>query len=287
VNPAPRLEDWIGKSETREETIALEPALRFHATIDDEGPLPRAGMPLPPMWHWLYFLPVTSTREIGEDGHPRRGGFLPPVSLPRRMFAGSRIEFHAPLLIGERAVRHREVVSIERKTGREGPLIFVGVRERTEAGGRLCIDEHQTIVYREIGSPVPPPPAQAAWPDPPAGTWTRVVTPNSVLMFRFAALTFNAHRIHYDRTYTREVEGYPGLVVQGPLVAMLLMQLARQHTNATVTAFTFRARAPLFDLAPFRLNGREKAGVVSLWAERADQVRAMEAEARLSRESVT
>lgn len=276
------LRAWVGKTESSEEAVTLDPALRFHATLDDEGPAPRAGGELPPLWHWLYFLPKPATREIGVDGHARRGGFMPPVELPRRMFAGSQMDFHAPLIIGGSAHRAREVISVECKDGRDGPLVFVGVRERIEMSGRLCVEERQTIVYRNVGALGAAPPLETQWAPAPAGAWTRVITPDPVLMFRFAALTFNAHRIHYDRPYAMQEEGYPGLIVQGPLVAMLLLELVRHNDSRRVASYSFRSRAPLFDLAPFRLTGLTQEARVELLAEGPGGVRAMEAEAVFS-----
>jgi 3-methylfumaryl-CoA hydratase len=282
VEDIEHLRQWIGKSEVAEETIALAPALRLLATLDDEGPPLRAGDPLPPLWHWLYFLSGVPTREIGTDGHARRGGFLPPVQLPRRMFAGARIVFHAPLRIGDSARRHREVLSIEPKEGRDGPLVFVGVTERIEQGGVVCIEEQQTIVYRGRGVARSAAALTPGWPQPPAGSWVRTMTPNPALLFRFSALTFNAHRIHYDRTYAMDEEGYPGLVVHGTLLALLLMELVRRNDARQVTHFSFRALAPLFDLAPFRLIGTANAQRVTLIAEGPGGARATEAEAILA-----
>jgi 3-methylfumaryl-CoA hydratase len=276
------LRQWIGSSESSEEAIAPAPALRLLATLDDEDTLLHLGDPLPPLWHWLYFLPNAPTREIGADGHARRGGFLPPVQLPRRMFAGARIAFRAPLLIGETARRHREVVSVEQKDGRDGPLIFVGVRERIEQGKLSCIEEQQTIVYRGPGGTPAAAAVTPSWPQPPEGAWIRTMLPNPALLFRFSALTFNAHRIHYDRMYATGEEGYPGLVVHGTLLAVLLMELVRRNDTRQVTHFSFRAQAPLFDLAPFRLVGNANAQRVTLTAEGPDGARATEAEAILA-----
>lgn len=276
------LRQWVGRSETSWETLALEPALRFIATLDDEVTQLRAHDALPPLWHWLYFLPDAPTRDIGADGHPRRGGFLPPVGLPRRMFAGSNVTFHAPLLIGELAERRREVVSVEEKSGRNGPLVFVTVGEQIMQLGRLCIEEQQTIVYRSPGPPPPAPPAIPSWPEPPSGAWVRTLTPDPALLFRFSALTFNAHRIHYDRMYARNEEGYPGLVVHGTLLALLLMELARHHETRRVRQFSFRALRPVFDLSPFRLVGTPGAGCITLAAQGPDGTTATEAEVSLA-----
>lgn len=276
------LRQWVGRSETSQETLALEPALRFIATLDDEVTQLRAHDALPPLWHWLYFLPDAQTRDIGADGHARRGSFLPPVALPRRMFAGSNVTFHAPLLIGELAQRRREVMSVEAKAGRNGPLVFVTVGEQIMQRGRLCIEEQQTIVYCSPGPPPQAPPARPSWPEPPSGAWVRTVTPDPVLLFRFSALTFNAHRIHYDRMYAMSEEGYPGLVVHGTLVALLLIELTRRHESRRVRQFSFRALRPVFDLAPLRLLGAPGAGSIALVAQGPDGVAATEAEVILA-----
>jgi 3-methylfumaryl-CoA hydratase len=278
--------DWVGRQERREETLAVEPAQAAQATLDLPGPPLRPGDALPPLWHWFHFLPRVAGAEIGPDGHPRRGGFLPPVELPRRMFAGARLSFHQPLILGRPAARTGTIHSVSEKRGASGSLAFVTVGYSIEQDGRLCLEEEQDIVYREPGAPVPAP-VPAPWPDPPAGAWSRTVTPDPVLLFRFSALTFNAHRIHYDRPYAMGQEGYPGLVVHGPLTALLLLELVRGHSERPVTGFSFRGRAPLFDLAPFRLLGRPDAGGsddgrVELEAHGPDGTLAMTASAQLA-----
>jgi 3-methylfumaryl-CoA hydratase len=276
------LRQWIGRSECSEETIALAPALRLLATLDDEDTQLQVQDPLPPLWHWLYFLPDAPTREIGPDGHARRGGFMPPVALPRRMFAGSQVAWRAPLAIGATARRTREVISVEQKDGRDGPLIFVVVDERIEQDQRVCIEERQTIVYRGPGVTHVAAAAAPSWPPPPAGSWVRILTPAPALLFRFSALTFNAHRIHYDRAYAVGEEGYPGLVVHGTLLALLLMELVRRNERRPVTHFSFRARAPLFDLVPLRLVASISSQRAVLTAEGPDGTPATEAEALLA-----
>lgn len=245
-------EDWIGSTEQLEENIALAPVQSLAATLDDSDSSFHAGDPLPPLWQWLYFLPRAPQSKIGIDGHPQRGGFLPPVTLPRRMFAGARMQFNTPLRIGQAAVREGTVIKVQQKDGKSGQLVFVTVRYRIHQGDQICIEEEQDIVYREPGAPVPPP-TPVDWPQPPANAWTKTITPDPVLLFRFSALTFNAHRIHYDRPYATKEEGYPGLVVHGPLTAIQLMELVRHNAARPVTTFEFRGQAPLFDLAPYRL----------------------------------
>ncbi len=244
--------EWIGNTDTVEDHIGLFPAQALAATLDDATAF-EPGAPLPPVWHWFYFLPKAPQSKLGPDGHPERGGFMPPIELPRRMFAGARMRFHQPLVIGQPARRDAEILKVSQKTGRTGTLAFVTVGYKIHQDGALCIEEEQDIVYREPGAPVPAPEVVELLP-PPAGAWTRTVTPDPRLLFRFSALTFNAHRIHYDRPYATGEEGYPGLVVHGPLTAILLMELVRHNAGRPATGFSFRGQAPLFDLAPFRLT---------------------------------
>jgi 3-methylfumaryl-CoA hydratase len=261
--------DWVGSTEEAEELIALAPVQAAAATLDDTTTEFAVGSPLPPLWQWFFFLPRVPQSGLGPDGHPQRAGFMPPVELPRRMFAGARMRFLRPLVIGKPAHRQSVIRAVSEKEGRTGSLVFVTVAHAIRQDGATCIEEEQDIVYRETGAAVTAPlPCELA--PAPAGSWTRMVIPDPTLLFRFAALTFNAHRIHYDRTYATTVEGYPGLVVQGPLTAVLLMELVRCHARRPVTAFTFRARAPLFDLAPFRLIGTPVGDRVHLEAQGPD-----------------
>jgi 3-methylfumaryl-CoA hydratase len=261
--------DWVGRTEEAEELIALAPVQAAAAILDDPTTEFAAGSPLPPLWQWFFFLPRVPQSGLGTDGHPQRAGFMPPVELPRRMFAGARMRFLRPLVIGKPAQRRSVIRAVSEKEGRTGKLVFVTVAHAIRQDGATCIEEEQDIVYREAGAPIEAPrPCELA--PAPAGSWTRMIIPDPTLLFRFAALTFNAHRIHYDRTYATTVEGYPGLVVQGPLTALLLMELVRCHAGRAVTAFTFRALAPLFDLAPFRLIGTPDGYQVHLEAQGPD-----------------
>ena len=275
------LRSWIGREETVEDSVTRVPIRALSATLDRDDPAPRDGDMLPPLWHWLYFLPVHRQSEIGPDGHPTRGGFLPPVPLPRRMWAGSRFEFRAPLRIGENIQRVSRIADVTMKSGRTGPLVFVLVRhEITGERGGSFTEEHD-IVYR--GEALPGEPAPAPKQAPATSAWRRDITPDDVLLFRYSALTFNGHRIHYDRRYVTEVEGYPGLIVHGPLIATLLMDLLRRNTDASVKSFTFRAMKPLFDIAPFAVcGGPTDDGGVSLWARDAEGNLCMQAEATLA-----
>ncbi len=274
----PELSSWVGRTEVREDLITPGPAMRMLATLDDTDTTLSENSHLPQLWHWLYFLPGAPRRELGRDGHARRGGFLPPVDLPRRMFAGGQFRFPSPLLLGHPAQRHSEIVSVEAKRGRSGPLVFVRVRHRFTQHGRLCVEEVRDIVYRGHG----PRPAAAVsaveWAEPPAGTEARIVDPDPVLLFRFSALTFNSHRIHYDHTYVTDEERYPGLLVHGPLLAILLMEFLRREGRPADT-FDFRFRAPLFCGTPFRVLAKPEDERVALWAEGPDGGVAVEAEA--------
>jgi len=277
------LKQWTGKTESRSDLAAATPVQALAATLDRDDAAPEAGDAVPPCWHWLYFLPLHRQSEIGPDGHPQRGGFLPPVPLPRRMWAGSRIEFVRPLAVGSAITRHSRIADVSGKEGRSGPLVFVRVRhEISDADGICVVDEHD-IVYRENPKPGDPVPAAQLAPADPE--WTRTIHPDDVLLFRYSALTFNGHRIHYDRRYVTEVEGYPGLVVHGPLIATLLLDLLRRSVpDAKLLRFAFRAVKPLFDIAPFQVCGR-RAGdgkTIQLWAQDADGALAMDATATLA-----
>jgi len=263
------LKAWNGRTETLHDTVTAAPVRALRATLDHPGADVDIGTPLPPLWHWLYFLPMHRQSEIGPDGHAKRGGFLPPVPLPRRMWAGSQFEFRAPIRVGDPIARTSTIVDVAEKSGRSGPLVFVKVRHELRCNGAAepALLEHHDIVYREAqrADDVPVPP-QAA---PTDATWRRTVVPDDVLLFRYSALTFNGHRIHYDRKYVTEVEGYPGLIVHGPLIATLLLDLLHhQRPDARVLSFRFKAVRPTFDLHAFQVCGAPQAdGRVHLWAQ--------------------
>lgn len=268
---------WTGRSETLDDVVTATPYAALSATLDwpvatgahqDNAGRPAAGTALPYLWHWLYFLPIYPQSEIGADGHAKRGGFLPPVPLPRRMWAGSDFEFHEPLLVGDALSRTSTIVGIKEKSGRTGNLIFVKVRHEIRRNGAqtAALTEHHNIVYRDAPKPgdITPPP-QAT---PVECAWQRNIVPDDVLLFRYSALTFNGHRIHYDRKYVTEVEGYPGLIVHGPLIATLLMDLLRrQKPDAQVARFEFKAVRPTFDIHPFSVHGQpsDDGKTVRLW----------------------
>jgi 3-methylfumaryl-CoA hydratase len=261
---------WVGRTETLHDTIGPTPVAALSATLDHPAVPVAAGTVLPPLWHWLYFLPLHRQSEIGPDGHARRGGFLPPVPLPRRMWAGSQLEFISPVRVGDRVARHSTIEDVTIKQGRTGQLVFVKVRHelRCNGAGEAALIEFHDIVYREARSPAEAEPPPQPAPSGPA--WQREVVPDDVLLFRYSALTFNGHRIHYDRRYVTQTEGYPGLVVHGPLIATLLLDLLlRQMPAADVASFRFKAVRPTFDLHPFRVNGSLAADgkTVRLWAQ--------------------
>jgi 3-methylfumaryl-CoA hydratase len=270
--------DWVGRSESYIDGLEPWRARAAAAMLDREDLEIEAGTPLPPLWHWFYFLATASQSRLALDGHPERGGFMPPIELPRRMFAGSRMSFHHPLRLGRPAERRATIRDVQEKSGRSGRLAFVTVDYQFWQDDELCIDEQQDIVYRETGAPVPPPEVVAP-PPPEAGEWTRDVLADPRLLFRFSALTFNAHRIHYDRDYARDEEGYPGLIVHGPLTAMLLADLVQRNTSGRIASFSFRGAAPLFDLAPVRLRGRQDGEAVALEARGPDERLALSATA--------
>lgn len=282
-----KLQSWQERSETMSDIITAAPLRALSATLDRDDPVPEDGSAVPALWHWLYFLPHARQSEIGPDGHPRRGGFLPPVPLPRRMWAGGRLRWEAdnPLRLGQQVQRISTIRSVQHKTGRSGELLFVLVEHQFLNHDGLALVEEHDIVYRAAarpGDPVPPP------QQPPlAGqaAWSRSIVLDDILLFRYSALTFNGHRIHYDRQYVTQVEGYPGLIVHGPLIATLLLDLLRrQLPGARVVAFDFKALRPTFDLHPFSVHGkpREDGRTIDLWAQDHEGLLTMQATATVA-----
>jgi 3-methylfumaryl-CoA hydratase len=279
------LRNWQGRTETAHDQITAAPLRALSATLDRDDPAPATGTTLPPLWHWLYFLPTHRHSEIGPDGHPQRGGFLPPVPLPRRMWAGSRLAWqtHNPLRTGDAVERRSRIAAVQHKSGRSGDLVFVQVEHELHNASGLALTELHDIVYRDAprpGDPAPEPTVAET-----TAAWQRELTPDDVLLFRYSALTFNGHRIHYDRRYVTETEGYPGLVVHGPLIATLLLDLLRRHLpTATVLAFSFKALRPSFDGRPLRVSGQPSPDgrSVRLWAQDADGWLTMSATAALA-----
>ncbi|MDB5867210.1 MAG: Acyl-CoA dehydrogenase [Betaproteobacteria bacterium] len=251
------LKDWLGKTESASDVAAAWPVAAMAATFDRREPEPVQGDPIPPGWHWLYFLEAKPASELGPDGHPRRGGFLPAVPLPRRMWAGGRIEFRRALHVGEALRRDSEIMSVEAKTGKSGSLVFVTVRHTVHATGEIAVIEEHDIVYREAAKPGDPPPQ--AKPAPVSAQWRRELVPDPVLLFRFSALTFNGHRIHYDIDYAKREEHYPGLIVHGPMQTLLMLDICRRNESRPVRKLDYRALHPVFHNEPMSVNGNPAA----------------------------
>jgi 3-methylfumaryl-CoA hydratase len=275
------MKEWIGKSVTASDEITATPYSAMLATLDRPPYRPENGVALPPLWHWLYFLPLYRQSELGPDGHAKKGGFLPPISLPRRMWAGGQFVFHHPLCVGDAVTRTSTIDDIISKTGRSGELVFVKVRHDIRAGRSEmpAITEFHDIVYRDAPKatdvPLPSKPA-------PASDFERQIVPDDVLLFRYSALTFNGHRIHYDRRYVTEVEGYPGLIVHGPLLATLLLDLLLvERPGTSIERFEFKALRPVFDIHPFYVCGKAEPDgkTFRLWVKNHENAITMEATA--------
>jgi 3-methylfumaryl-CoA hydratase len=286
VEDLARYRDWIGRTDVRRDVVTAAPLAGLAALLDRDDAPPEEGDAAPPLAHWLFFLPNYRQSEAGADGHAEKGSFIPPAPLPRRMWAGSRIEFLKPLRVGARVTRTSKIADVVPKAGRSGALLFITVRhEIADEAGPVIVDEHDIVMRRG------PPPrgqdqttrAEAPKPAPAAETWRREIHPDPVLLFRYSAVTFNSHRIHYDHPYVTNVEGYPGLVVHGPLIATLLVDLLRRSRPETVLrGYQFRAMRPLYDTAPFWTCGEPDEGARSakLWTRDAEGAVTMEATAR-------
>ena len=271
-----KLEDWIGRTQTRSSTIDLAQANKLGVTLD--RPTPREGDPLPACWHWAWFNDQLPASELGRDGHPKRGGFLPPVPLPRRMWAGGNIEFIQPIVIGQEITKQSTIKQIKNRMGTTGQLCIVAIEHVLSHDGSVCINEIQNLVFREDPAPDQPAPQP---PEPPTEAHTyETFKPDPVLMFRYSALTFNGHRIHYDVDYARNVEGYPDLVFHAPLTATMLQSAAENLLQAEMRTFSYRATAPLYCNAEFKICAKHNAGGVIAWAETPDGHQAMIAEAK-------
>lgn len=273
------LRTWVGRERVRRDPLAPFPAQALAAVLNREV-LPECGEALPPAWQWLYFHEPVRQRDLGDDGHPRTGDFLPPVPLPRRMWASGEFSVARPLRLGEPAERRSRVAAVDLKQGASGALVFVTLEHHTEQGGRHCLAERQYLVYRDMptGPAVPPTgetaEAQAAFRVPLAA--------DPVLLLRYSALTYNAHRIHYDRDYATWEERYPALVVHGPLLATLLAeQAALRAPGQSVGRFRFRALRPAFDIDQLQLCGRRDGNELALWVENQDGFPTMTATATL------
>jgi len=240
----------VGKTQILTDAMDPARASALKAALGLPGGPVAAGAALPPFFHQIYFWEARPPGELGRDGHPKTGGFLPDLGLPRRMWAGGRLAFAAPLRAGIAAEKTSVIERTAEKQGRSGPLAFVTVRHDLRQERRLCVTEHHDIVYRKDPAPGTLRPRPPEAPDVAESTEETMFNPT--LLFRYSALTFNGHRIHYDRDYAREVEGYDGLVVHGPLLAQLLMLKAERELGP-LAAFQFRATAPLMDFEPAAL----------------------------------
>lgn len=252
---------WVGRTEEAHDVLSRNLVKRIAATFGETTPA--EGEPLPPLWQWCFFQEPMAESQLGGDGHPARGGFLPPADNRNRMWAGGRVEFIAPLTVGAEAHRLSTILHIEEKHGRTGSLLFVTVRHDYSQNGQLCVREEQDIVYRE-----PNPPKLNSGEAPGPGDWSETVTPTPTLLFRYSAVTFNGHRIHYDYPYVTDTEGYPGLVVHGPMIATLnLRAFIRANPDKRVRRFAYRGVRPLSLPTPFHVGGRiVEAGKAQLWA---------------------
>lgn len=276
------LSQWVGRSMTETERFDARLVRWLAAALErDSLSDPRPGDAVPACWHWALFAPAARQSGLGRDGHPKRGDFLPPVEQPRRMFAGSRLRWYQPLRVDALMTRESTIASCERKSGRTGEMVFVTVKQRYLSEGALLLEEEQDLVYRYDATPdevralaEQGERARALRGSAPAferaGAHQRTLSVDPVLLFRYSAATFNGHRIHYDRDYATSVEGYPGLVVHGPLLACLLIDHLERTVaqGATVERFSFRARRPTFDIAPFALHADapDQDGKVALWS---------------------
>jgi 3-methylfumaryl-CoA hydratase len=269
------LRGWIGREDVGTDTVSVDLVRKYHATMDFPGEPPEPGAVAPRLIHFCLAQPSAPTSTLGADGHPTRGGFLPPVPLPRRMWAGGALTFHGDLRVGDEATRTSRIEDVTLKEGRTGALCFVTVRHRVETGGALVLDERQDIVYRGFEQPGG---AAKAPPMAERGSHRRPMKAEPPLLFRYSALTFNGHRIHYDRRYVTDVEGYPGLVVHGPLQAALLYDYATELLGTAPDRFSFRGLAPLFDDDSFALHASENGSGLRLWTAKENGQLCMSAE---------
>ena len=272
---SPDLQAWVGRSEERRDVIQSERCVALQAALNLSGDRLSDGDALPPLWHWLYFWDIAPRSELGRDGHPAVGGFMPPVGQARRMWAGSRVTFPGTLGLGEPATRVSTIEKVAEKSGRSGKLVFVTVRhEMSGSDGLAVIDEHD-IVYREdTGKGASARPGE---PAPEGAQWVETVDPDPTLLFRYSALTFNGHRIHYDRDYARDVEGYDGLVVHGPLLATMMVGMAAGSLpDRSVSRFEFRGMRPVMDTETFTVNvDPDGEDAVDVWVANGEGMFAM------------
>ncbi|HNU10442.1 MAG TPA: MaoC family dehydratase N-terminal domain-containing protein [Rubrivivax sp.] len=273
------LRTWIGKETIDDDVLSSRHARLMAATLGLAQDAFVDGAELPPLWHWLYFLEGLPAGELGRDGHPARGGFLPPVPLPNRMWAGGRLEFRAPLALGSRVRKRSAVRSVEHKRGRSGNLVFVTVRHEILDGDRVAITEDQDLVYKQPGLPGAAPSPSTASAAGLQASHSELFEATSTLLFRYSALTFNGHRIHYDQDYCRKVEGYANLVIHGPLQATLLAGMAARLGAGPLRHFRYRALRPSLLGTALTVNAAVMADGLSLWTAQPDGSVSMQAEA--------
>lgn len=270
---------WVGKQSSTEALVTAYQADALTATLDRDDSLYKEGDAIPPGWHLFYIREVVKLSDTASDGHPKRGDFLPPIDLPRRMWAGTQATYHKPIHVGETIRNVTTIEAVTPKVGKTGPLVFLKLKHEISGEDGVATTEFQDVVYREEAQPgavAPEPP-----PAPAEAVWKRTISPSPVLLFRYSALTMNSHRIHYDRTYVTEVEKYPGLLVHGPLTFTLLLDLFRRENSETVLkSFAVRAVSPIYDTHDFTVEGVPgDAGEASLWALNNDGRLAMSAKA--------
>jgi 3-methylfumaryl-CoA hydratase len=275
------LRQWIGREQTQHDILTPRALASYEAILDPARNFPQRSSAVPVTIHWCLAPPLVPMSGIGADGHPARGGFLPPVPLPRRMWASSEIEFAASFQTGDTVACASRIADVELKEGKTGPLCFVTVEHEISTPRGVAVRERQHIVYREMpAGPAKAPTAPPRTDTSPCAEHSIRLMADPVLLFRFSAVTFNPHRIHYDRPYATKVEHYDGLVVQGPLQAGLLAEFAADIACGNPPArFSFRGLSPLFDGAEFSLNARRTGQGLDLWVENAAGVATMTAQA--------
>ena len=276
MDTSKKLLEWINKTTEAEDTIRLQPANFMEATLN-RPPKLKEGDNLPPLWHWIYFLEAKPESDLGRDAHPKKGDFLPPIELPKRMWAGGRFTFYNDLVIGEKAKKITTIKKIVEKEGSAGPLCFITLEHKIYSKDEISIIEEQDLVYLQDqqGSKSLP----LVQNNVEKADFSQEIHPSAILLFRYSALTFNGHRIHYDLDYAKNVEGYDGLVFHGPLTATLLLDLALKERKQPIKKYSFRGTAPLSNLDCFWIEGKSEDNATILWARRKDGVVAMKAKA--------
>ena len=275
---------WIGKKEISKDFVSSRPVEMMQALLNEEDKNLRI---LPHLYHWFYFLPIVDGQELAEDGHPKKGSFLPPIPFPKRMWAGGRLQFLHPIHINQNIRRESEILNVELKHGKSGDMYFVTVKHSIFAEDILAIVEEHDIVYRDVTNQVQTNQnsTQNTVTESRSATYKRLFPLDTVSLFRYSAITFNGHRIHYDRPYATQIEGYPGLIVHGPLLATLLLHtFKKENPTKEVTSFEFRAVNPIFDFNEFQICGDIQNNSGELWIEKVDGLVAMKAKVQFKGE---